>query len=480
MLLVIQNSAKPFNIYFGEAGLTVTATLSKNGGSFNAVSPTITDRSNGYYSITPLAAHRDTIGENAWLFSASGQSDLPRVEQVGLADVDVVAVGANTVAPDNAGITANGVAISALPTAIELRPLIYVAKTGNDSNSGLTFSSAKLTLTAAKNAATAGTLVKVGPGTYDESNLAKNGVDWYFARGSYVNYTGSTAIPIFSDNGSAMSFSVYGYGKFRYADSDSQFVSENRAILALTGASTVWFEALELVNETPYDGPNSSTFVLENVACKLFAKIENDITSLNYDGIVVYSGKLNLICNGDIRGADDGNAGSSSIESSGDVYVEAVTLYRPIDVLGGTCVANVKRIEGGDSHCVYADGGDALVMGAVLSSSSSLEAGFVYGSVELFNCRYDIAKVGGNVLTQANFQSVPSRTRTELAAELSRIDVATSTRLADSQYTAPDNEGITANGVAISALPEPLTAEETQAAVQAAIDAQDTNQGIAI
>jgi hypothetical protein len=98
MLLVTQNSAKPFNIYFGTSGLTVTATLSKNGGSFNAVSPTsITDRGNGYYSITPLAAHRDTIGENAWLFSASGQSSLPRVEQVGLLNVDVVAVGANTV-----------------------------------------------------------------------------------------------------------------------------------------------------------------------------------------------------------------------------------------------------------------------------------------------------------------------------------------------------------------------------------------------
>ncbi len=115
MLLVTQNSAKAFNIYFGVSGLTVTATLSKNGGSFNSVSPTITDRSNGYYSITPLAAHRDTIGENAWLFSASGQPSLPRVEQVGLANVDAVAVGANTVAPDNAGIAANGAAIAGLP-----------------------------------------------------------------------------------------------------------------------------------------------------------------------------------------------------------------------------------------------------------------------------------------------------------------------------------------------------------------------------
>jgi hypothetical protein len=99
MLTVQQNSTRPFNVYFGVSGLTVTATLSKNGEVFHSVSPTITDRSNGYYSIAPIAAHRDTLGENAWLFSASGQPSLPRVEQVTAADVDAVAYGANTVTP---------------------------------------------------------------------------------------------------------------------------------------------------------------------------------------------------------------------------------------------------------------------------------------------------------------------------------------------------------------------------------------------
>ena len=88
MLLVKQNTAKPFSIFMGAAGLSVTATLSKNGGSFSSVSPTITDRSNGYYSITPSTSHRDTLGENAWLFSASGADDYPRVEQVVAFDPD--------------------------------------------------------------------------------------------------------------------------------------------------------------------------------------------------------------------------------------------------------------------------------------------------------------------------------------------------------------------------------------------------------
>jgi hypothetical protein len=96
MLTVQQNSTRAFNIYFGVTGLTVTATLSKNGGTFNSVSPTITDRGNGYYSIAPIAAHRDTIGENAWLFTATGQPSLPRVEQVTAANFDAVAFGAAT------------------------------------------------------------------------------------------------------------------------------------------------------------------------------------------------------------------------------------------------------------------------------------------------------------------------------------------------------------------------------------------------
>jgi hypothetical protein len=57
---------------------------------------------------------------------------------------------------------------------------------------------------------------------------------------------------------------------------------------------------------------------------------------------------------------------------------------------------------------------------------------------------------GGTVDTLTNSPSVPSAasiasaTRTELAVELARVDVATSTRLAGSSYTAPANSDITA------------------------------------
>jgi hypothetical protein len=84
MYTVRVSGIDPFHIYLGASGLAtnMVVTLSKNGGAFNTVSPSINDRNNGYYEIEPIAAHRNTLGENAWLFSPSGSSAMPRVEQV--------------------------------------------------------------------------------------------------------------------------------------------------------------------------------------------------------------------------------------------------------------------------------------------------------------------------------------------------------------------------------------------------------------
>ncbi|MEL6897044.1 MAG: hypothetical protein AAFP90_13135, partial [Planctomycetota bacterium] len=46
-----------------------------------AVAPTITDIGDGYYSVLPIAAHRDTLGTADWLFVA-GDDSRPRQEQI--------------------------------------------------------------------------------------------------------------------------------------------------------------------------------------------------------------------------------------------------------------------------------------------------------------------------------------------------------------------------------------------------------------
>ena len=63
---VAKDSTEPFTIYVGATGLTLTCTLKKQGGSWASVSPGQADDGNGWYTITPSAGHRDTLGQLCW------------------------------------------------------------------------------------------------------------------------------------------------------------------------------------------------------------------------------------------------------------------------------------------------------------------------------------------------------------------------------------------------------------------------------
>lgn len=93
---------------------------------------------------------------------------------------------------------------------------IYVKASGNDSLGG-TEDQPYATLTKAKTEASAGDIIVVGPGTYDEDDLAKNGVDWYFERGAKVVKTTTGSTPyLFDDGGVAMIYNVLGKGHFEH------------------------------------------------------------------------------------------------------------------------------------------------------------------------------------------------------------------------------------------------------------------------
>ena len=49
----------------GKTGLTLTITASKNGAAFASISPTVTERGNGWYSIALTLSHTDTLGDLA-------------------------------------------------------------------------------------------------------------------------------------------------------------------------------------------------------------------------------------------------------------------------------------------------------------------------------------------------------------------------------------------------------------------------------
>lgn len=100
---VLQNTARKFKIYMADSasptsaktGLSsFTVYLAKDNGAENTVSPTITERGHGWYEVTPTTSHRDTLGENAWTFTATGAIDFPYKETVVAVDDQVVSYGA--------------------------------------------------------------------------------------------------------------------------------------------------------------------------------------------------------------------------------------------------------------------------------------------------------------------------------------------------------------------------------------------------
>lgn len=92
----------------GKAGLTLTITASKNGAAFASISPTVTDRGNGWYSVALTASHTDTLGDLALHITgaAADPADMVLLVEAGATDVDVSTrlPTAGYTAPDNAAV----------------------------------------------------------------------------------------------------------------------------------------------------------------------------------------------------------------------------------------------------------------------------------------------------------------------------------------------------------------------------------------
>lgn len=84
-----------------------------------------------------------------------------------------------------------------------------------------------LTLSYAKSLAQAGDLIVVRPGTYNENDLAKNNVNWFFQPGAKVYYTtgGDSTVAVFNI-ATNETCNVYGDGEFynMHASSNSRYV----------------------------------------------------------------------------------------------------------------------------------------------------------------------------------------------------------------------------------------------------------------
>lgn len=127
----------------GATGLTLTITSSKNGGAFASITPTVTERGNGWYNLALTSGMCDTLGDLAIHITATGADPTDLLLQVvaynsddattlGLKNVGYLpAIQANTSvnASRTAAIQANTKVATSLVTAIQANTVVSTLRT---------------------------------------------------------------------------------------------------------------------------------------------------------------------------------------------------------------------------------------------------------------------------------------------------------------------------------------------------------------
>lgn len=80
----------------GKTGLTLSITASKDGAAFASITPTVTERGNGWYNLALTAAHTDTIGDLALHITATGADPSDLINRVMSEVSEVSAIKAKT------------------------------------------------------------------------------------------------------------------------------------------------------------------------------------------------------------------------------------------------------------------------------------------------------------------------------------------------------------------------------------------------
>lgn len=109
----------------GLAGLTLTITASKDSAAFASISPTVTDRGNGWYNLALTTSHTDTVGDLALHITSTGADPTDVVWEVESNDLYTASVAqtgdnyARLGAPAGASVSADIAAVKTQAAAIE-------------------------------------------------------------------------------------------------------------------------------------------------------------------------------------------------------------------------------------------------------------------------------------------------------------------------------------------------------------------------
>jgi len=190
-----------------------------------------------------------------------------------------------------------------------------------------------------------------------------------------------------------------------------------------------------------------------------WGNVENPTTTVNLSGTTISTSQAVASVSGAVGsvtgavGSVTGNVGGNVVGSVGSI--SGVTFPTNFAALGINASGHVSRVTLADTITTYTGNtpqtGDAYArIGATGSGLTSLAPAATALSTATWTATragYLDNLSGGAVMLAASYSAPPSAAanagavRTELATELGRIDVATSTRLASASYSAPPSAG---------------------------------------
>ncbi len=132
----------------GKTGATLAITISKDGAAFASISPTVTERGNGWYNIALTTGNTDTLGDLVLRATASGADPIDLREQVFAAlpgdSVTVSSIGSNvinaaSIATDAVTEIQSGLATAADLTAVKAKTDSLTFTVANQVNANIQY-----------------------------------------------------------------------------------------------------------------------------------------------------------------------------------------------------------------------------------------------------------------------------------------------------------------------------------------------------
>jgi hypothetical protein len=251
---------------------------------------------------------------------------------------------------------------------VEWTNTVWVAANGNDSTGARgDLSKPFLTLGAAKTNAISGDTIFVMPGTWDEMDLLKDGVNWHFFPGARVrytgDYTGSSATAVFdASGGGTFVCSITGCGDFETTnaaggnivavwdnDSDVKFqartmtinTGDAAAVYLGTGHLTVSDALITTYGRPPFRVDTSGTLQLSNVRVVRAAG-----TYANGSVMELASTSTNVTIRDSVLEANTAASSPVIISGAYPVHVQGTVTTSDADI-GAVPVFSTNRIYGG-------------------------------------------------------------------------------------------------------------------------------------